>query len=41
MYAPGFGDAETWGPYAGHPNDPRAPEPPDWWIEEQQEGSEE
>jgi hypothetical protein len=34
----GYGDEETWGPYAGHPNDPRAPDEdeadedwePDW-----------
>lgn len=25
-YTPGFGDEVTWGPYTGHPNDPRAPE---------------
>lgn len=25
-YTPGPGDPETWGPYTGHPNDPRAQE---------------
>lgn len=26
---PGYGDACTWPPYSGNPNDPRAPEPPE------------
>lgn len=25
----GYGDEQTYPPYWGHPNDPRAPEPPD------------
>lgn len=25
-YTPGYGDEATWGPYTGHPNDPRAPD---------------
>ena len=25
-YLPGYGDEATWGPYTGHPNDPRAPD---------------
>lgn len=29
-YTPyGYGDPETWPPYSGNHNDPRAPEPPD------------
>jgi transposase len=27
---PGPGDEVTWPAYAGHPNDPRAPDEPEW-----------
>ena len=34
----GYGDPCTWGPYLGHPNDPRTPTP---WEEEDEEEEEE
>jgi len=42
-YTPGFGDEATWGPYSGHPNDPRAPEYEDEfeWSEDEGENEDE